>query len=75
MNIGGICEDLIKRAEAAGLEISIDSSRGVWYAVLATRKDSYENLLVRSFEANSLEELVKRVRFPIRTPDGWAVYV
>lgn len=75
MSTGDICEDLKRRANLAGLELSIDSSSGVWYAVIATRADSYQNLLVRSFEANSLEELARQVRFPVRTPDGWGVYV
>lgn len=75
MSTGDICEVLRQKADSAGLDLSIDISRGMWYAVLATRKDSYENLIVRTFEANSLEELANRVRFPVRTPDGWAVYV
>jgi len=75
MNTGDICEELKQRAASAGLELSVDSSRGVWYAVLATREDSYSNFLVRTFYADTLEGLVKRVRFPERTPSGRAVYV
>jgi hypothetical protein len=75
MNIGGICEELKRRADTAHIDLKIDKSGDTWYAVLVTRKDSYSNLLVRSFEAGSLDELVRRVRFPERTPDGRAVYV
>jgi hypothetical protein len=75
MNIGGICEELKRRADTAQIDLKIDKSGEIWYAVLVTRKDSYSNLLVRSFEARSLNDLVRRVRFPYRTPDGRAVYV
>lgn len=74
MSIESICEDLYKKAEKLDLAIYIDKRVNTWYATVVTLK-SYSNFVVRTFEAKTLEELAKRVRFPQRTPSGRAVYL
>lgn len=74
MSTESICEDLWKRADELDLNVCIDKIGKTWYATVMTR-GSYSNLLVRTFEAKTLEELAKRVRFPLRTPSGRAVYL
>lgn len=74
MSTESICEVLHDEADKYGVDLKIDSRSGLWYATVLTRKES-PNLVVRTFQADTLEELANRVRFPERTPDGRAVYL
>lgn len=74
MSTESICEDLFKQADSLGLSLFIDKRENKWYATVLTQ-GSYTNFLVRTFEAKTLEELAKRVRFPYRTPSGRAEYL
>ncbi len=74
MSTESICDDLHKKAEKLDLAVYIDKRNNTWYATVLTL-GSYSNFVVRTFEAKTLEELAKRVRFPQRTPSGRAVYL